>query len=195
MGASSRGKVITPLVRDLGSIAALNWEGKVFNTTNPTLGTGVTGQTSLALTLATIYLQNKGAKVMVPLWLRFTQEGTVANGRIEYTVMALDVDQFTSGTALDINSMNRHLGGSSQVLGHHTATLPAIAPAGNAVKVTHGELDQTVIDPNANDNHEFLPVPGSIIVAPGGGLAIFTTRETTAPTWLFDIGWAELEVV
>ncbi len=194
MGASSRGKIITPLVRDLGSIAALNWEGKVFNACNPVLGTGVVGQTSLALTLATVYFQNRGAKAMVPLWMRFTQEGTVANGRIEYVVYALDADQFTSGTALEIQCMNRALGGSSQVLGHHTATIPAIAPAGNAVEVTHGELDQTVTDPNAEDASNFLPAPGSVIVKPFGGLAIYTQRETTAPAWLWDIGWAELEV-
>ncbi len=93
MSLSSSDNPRVPFVRDFGSIAALAWEGKVFNTTNPVLATGVTGQTSLALTLATVLLRNKGAKAMVPLWARFVQTGSVAGGRIEVVSYAIDSDQ------------------------------------------------------------------------------------------------------
>ena len=123
MAKSSSDKTPLPLIRDFGNIPALVWEGKVFNTENPTLATGVTGQVSLALTLATIQLRNLGTKAMIPLWLNFTQTGSVAGGRIEIVVFALDNDQFTSGTALEINCTNRQKALPSQVKGFHTVSV------------------------------------------------------------------------
>ncbi len=194
MAKSSTDSTPLPLIRDFGNIAALAWEGKVFNTENPTLATGVTGQTSLALTLATIQLRNLGSKAMVPLWLKFAQAGSVAGGRIEVVVYALDNDQFTSGTALEVNCTNRQKASPSQVSAWHTATIPALT-ADNAVELYSTDIFMTVLLNNADNNLDLVGGrPGCWVINPGGGLVIYTNAASTGPTWHFDLGWAELEV-
>ena len=182
-----------PLVRDYSLAHSMIWEGKAFHVANPTMLTGVTGQTSHALTLATVYLGNRGSKKMVPLWARFSQSGTVAGGRIQYGIKQADTDQYTSGTALTVEALNRQFRGGSQVIAAHTATIPAFT-AGNALNVAAGELFMTVLVNNAADPIDMLPFPGCCVVNPGGALYIYTNAATTGPTWQFDVAWAELEV-
>ncbi len=193
MAKSSSDKTPLPLIRDFGNIAALVWEGQVFNTCNPVLGTGITGQTSLALTLSTVQLRNLGSKAMVPLWARFVQVGSIANARIHVVSYAYDNDQYTSGTALEINCTNRQKASASQVQGAHTATIPALT-VGNAVEMSSGEIFKSVTTVNTGDFHELLEAPGAFVINPGGAWSIYTWCGTTGPTWLFNIGWAEIEV-
>ena len=194
MAKSSTDGTPVPFIRDFGNIPALTWEGKAFNVENPTLATGITGQTSLALTLATLHFHNNGAKAMVPLWLNFTQTGSVAGGRIEVVIYAFDVDQFTSGTACEVNCTNRQKKSGSQVTVDHTSTIPSITPAGNNVELYSTEVFQTVSAVSNGEPTNFLPSPGCWVIAPLGGLAIYTNAASTGPTWHFDCGWAELEV-
>ena len=193
MAASSNDKNPLPLIRDYSLAQTLIHEGKAFHVANPTMLTGVTGQTSHALTLATIYLGNRGSKQLVPLWARFSQSGTVAGGRIQTGIKIADTDQFTSGTALTVEPLNADIGGGSQVVGYHTATIPAFT-AGNARNLTARELFMTVLLDNAHDPADLIPFPGCCVVNPGGALYIYTNAATTGPTWQFDVAWAELEV-
>ena len=193
MAKSSVDKSPLPLVRDFSLAQTMIYEGKAYHVANPTMLTGVTGQTSHALTLATIYLGNRGSRQMVPLWARFSQSGTVAGGRIQWGIKIADTDQFTSGTALTVEPLNADLGGGSQAVGQHTATIPAFT-AGNARNLAAGELFMTVLLNNAADPLEMLPFPGCCVINPGGAMYIYTNAATTGPTWQFDVAWAELEV-
>ena len=193
MAKSSVDKSPLPLVRDFSLAQTMIYEGKAFHVANPTMLTGVTGQTSHALTLATLYLGNRGSRQMVPLWARFSQSGTVAGGRIQWGIKIADTDQFTSGTALTVEPLNADLGGGSQAVGQHTATIPAFT-AGNARNLAAGELFMTVLLNNAADPLEMLPFPGCCVINPGGAMYIYTNAATTGPTWQFDVAWAELEV-
>ena len=193
MAKSSVDKSPLPLIRDFSLAQTMIYEGKAYHVANPTMLTGVTGQTSHALTLATIYLGNRGSRQMVPLWARFSQSGTVAGGRIQWGIKIADTDQFTSGTALTVEPLNADLGGGSQAVGQHTATIPAFT-AGNARNLAAGELFMTVLLNNAADPLEMLPFPGCCVINPGGAMYIYTNAAITGPTWQFDVAWAELEV-
>ena len=191
--SSTQDKNPLPLVRNYSDAQSLIWEGKAFHVANPTAQTVVVGQTSHALTLATIYLGNRGSKKMVPLWARFAQGGTVAGGLIFWTVKMADTDQFTSGTALTVLPLNRHYRAGSQVTATHTATIPAFT-AGNATTLAGGAVFQTVSAANAGDPTEMFPFPGCSVVNPGGALYIYTNAATTGPGWEFDVAWAEVDV-
>ena len=193
MAKSSVDKSPLPLIRDFSLAQTMIYEGKAYHVANPTMLTGVTGQSTHALTLATIYLGNRGSRQMVPLWARFSQSGTVAGGRIQWGIKIADTDQFTSGTALTVEPLNADLGGGSQAVGQHTATIPAFT-AGNARNLAAGELFMTVLLNNAADPLEMLPFPGCCVINPGGAMYIYTNAATTGPTWQFDVAWAELEV-
>ncbi len=193
MAGSSKDKQPVPLVRDLGVIANLTLEGRVFSVCNPTLQTEVVGQTSLAATLATVYIANLGARALMPLWGTVYQGGTVAGARIEFSIKQLKTSQFTSGTSLVVTKAYPAGGFSSQVDANHTATLPAFT-AGNLHDVATGSIFHTVSVANAGNPLNLFPNPGSICVAPGGGLAIYINAGSTGPGLLFSIGWAELDV-
>lgn len=191
--SSTRDKNPLPLVRDYSLAQSMIWEGKAFHVANVTMLTGITGQTSHALTLATVYLGNRGSKKMVPLWARFSQSGTVAGGRIQYGIKMADVDQYTSGTALTVEALNRQVVGGSQVTAAHTATIPAFT-AGNATNLAAGEIFQTVTANSEGAYQDILPFPGCCVVNPNGALYIYTNAATTGPTWQFDVAWAEMDV-
>lgn len=193
MAKSSVDKSPLPLIRDFSLAQTMVYEGKAYHVANPTMLTGVTGQTSHALTLATIYIGNRGSRQMIPLWARFSQSGTVAGGRIQWGMKIADTDQFTSGTALTVEPLNADLGGGSQAVGYHTATIPAFT-AGNARNLAAGELFMTVLLNNAADPLDMLPFPGCCVINPGGALYIYSNAATTGPTWQYDVAWAELEV-
>lgn len=182
-----------PLVRDYSLAQSLIWEGKAFHVSNVTAQTIIVGQTSVALTLATVYLGNRGSKKMVPLWAKFAQGGTVAGGRIFWNVKTADTDQYTSGTALTVNALNRHYRAGSQVTAAHTATIPTFT-AGNALTLSSGSAFQSVTVANAGDPLDMFPFPGCCVVNPGGALYLYSNADTTGPGWEFDIAWAELEV-
>ena len=182
-----------PLVRDYSLAQSMIWEGKAFHVSNVTAQTIIVGQTSHALTLATVYLGNRGSKKMVPLWAKFAQGGTVAGGLIFWTIKTADTDQYTSGTALTVNALNRHFRAGSQVIAAHTATIPTFT-AGNALTLGGGAVFPTVTVANAGDPTEMLQIPGNCVVNPGGALYIYTNAVTTGPGWEFDVAWAELEV-
>ena len=194
MARSSVDKVPIPLVRDFGDILGANWEGKVFHVNNPTIGTGVTGQTSYAATLSTFTFRNVSAnRVMVPLYCLLYQTGSVAGGRISIHVSTLETGQFTSATALTAYNSNQQSGNGPTVLAYHTATLPAFT-TGNQRLVNTLDCFQTVSATNDNNPINAFPAPGFVGVRPGGQLDIFTLAASTGPTWFFNIAWAELEV-
>ena len=130
---------------------------------------------------------------MIPLWSRFAQVGTVAGGQIFWGIKIADTDQFTSGTALTVEPLNADLGGGSQAVAYHTATIPAFT-AGNARNLAQGAVFMTVTTNNAGDPTEMLPFPGCAVINPGGAMYIYTYATITGPTWVFDVAWAELEV-
>ena len=193
MAKSSQDKYPVPLIRDYGDLASLVFEGKVYHVTNPTVGTAVVGQTSYAATLATITLRNLGDPIMVPLYADMVQSGTVAGGRIIFNTQVLEVDQFTSGTALTVKNSNWRFGDQSGVLAYHTATIPTLT-TGNARLVYSGEIFQTVSAANADNALDAFKYPGFVAVRPKGGLNIYTNAATTGPGWSFNIAWAELDV-
>jgi len=193
MAKSSLDKMPVPLVRDYGDLMTLVFEGKVYHVTNPTVGTPVVGQTSYAATLATITLRNLGDRLMIPLYAKFVQSGTVAGGRIIYNVQVLESDQFTSGTALTVKNSNWRFGDTPGVLAYHTATIPTLT-TGNARLVTSGEIFQTVSAANADNTLDAFAPMGSVAVRPKGGLNIYTNAATTGPGWSFNIAWAEIDV-
>lgn len=191
--SSTQDKSPIALVRDMSLAQTLIAEGKAFHVSNPTAQTAVVGQTSHALTLATIYLGNRGAKAMVPLWARFSQVGTVAGARIFTSIKYARVDQFTSGTANTVEPLNGRTGLQSQVTAAHTATIPTFT-AGNAMNLGGLGIFQSVSAVVTSDVHELLPFPGCIVVNPGGALYIYTNAGTTGPGWEYDVAWAEIEV-
>ena len=192
MAKSSLDKLPVPLIRNYDDILSLAGEGKVFHVNNPTIGTGVTGQTSYAATLSTLTFRNTSSnKIMVPLYAKLSQTGSVAGGIITIHVSTLEVGQFTSGTALTVYNANQQVTSSPSVLAYHTATLPTFT-TGNQRLVHTETIFQTVTA--ANRTPVVFPAPGFAQVRPGGQLDIYTLAATTGPTWMFNIAWAELEV-
>lgn len=192
MAKSSLDKIPVPLVRNFDELMSEAWEGKVFHVNNPTIGTGVTGQTSYAATLSTFTFRNTSAnKIMVPLYAKLYQTGTVAGGIITIHVSTLETGQFTSGTALTAYNNNQTKQDAPAVLAYHTATLPTFT-TGNQRLVHTETVFQTVTA--ANNLPIVFPAPGFVQVRPGGQLDIYTLAATTGPTWMFNIAWAELEV-
>ena len=193
MARSSSDKVPVPLLRDLGDIMGATWEGKVFHVNNPTIGTGVTGQTSYAATLSTLTFRNVSQnKVMVPLYCKLYQTGSVAGGIITAHVSTLETGQFTSATALTAYNANQQVLTAPTVLAYHTATLPTFT-TGNQRLVHSMTTFQTVTALNS-DPMEVFPTPGFCAVRPGGQLDVYTWATITGPTWNFNASWAELEV-
>ena len=193
MAASSVDKTPVALVRNYNDVAALVLQGKAFVITNPTIDTGVVGQTSYAATLATFALRNLGSKVMVPLYCLLSQTGTVGGGRISCHTVALRDDQYTSGTAVTPVNLNSSSGDGSTVLASHTATIPTIT-TGNSAQVATIDIFQTVSAAGENNPTNAWPFPGFVAVRAGGSLLVYTDATITGPAWFFNIAWAELEV-
>lgn len=192
MAKSSLDKIPVPLVRNFDDLLSANWEGKLFHVNNPTIGTGVTGQTSYAATLSTLTFRNVSSnKIMVPMYARLYQTGTVGGSIITIHVSTLETGQFTSGTALTVYNSNQNKQDAPAVLAYHTATLPTFT-TGNQRLVQTETIFQTVTA--ANSLPVVFPSPGFVQVRPGGQLDIYTLATTTGPTWFFNVSWAELEV-
>ena len=180
------------LVRDYGSVAALVQNGVVFLINNPTIDTGVTGQTSYVATTPTFTLRNVGPRMLVPLYAQLYQTGTVAGATIFVNVSTLETGQFTSGTQMTPVNANQHVSQGATVLAYHTSTLPAFT-TGNQRFIAGARLTQTVTAYQEYYPFEAFPTPGFCAVAPGGQLDLYTYAATTGPTWNFNIMWAELE--
>ena len=193
MAASSIEKTPIALVRNYNDILGLALQGNVFGVTNPTVDTGVVGQTSYAATLATFSLRNLGSKLMVPLYCMLSQTGTVGGGRISVHTQTLDTDQFTSGTEITVRNRNGYRGSASTVRAYHTATLPTFT-TGNATQVTTMDVFQTVSAAGENNPTNAWPMPGWVVVKPNGAIHVYTDATITGPAWFFDIAWAEIEV-
>ena len=193
MAASSIEKTPIALVRNYNDVLGLSLQGNVFGVTNPTVDTGVTGQTSYAATLATLSLRNLGSKIMVPLYCLMSQTGTVAGGRISVHSQTLDTDQFTSGTEITVRNRNGYKGAAPTVRAYHTATLPTFT-TGNATAVATLDVFQTVSAVSTSDPVDVWPFPGFVAVKPNGALHVYTDATITGPTWFFNIAWAEIEV-
>ena len=196
MARSSVDKIPVPIVRDYGDIMALVWEGKVFHINNPTIGTGVTGQTSYAATLSTFTFRNVSSnRVMVPLYCLLYQTGTVGGGRITIHTSTLETGQFTSGTAVTAYNANQQSQSAATVLAYHTATLPTFT-TGHQRLVNTLDVFQTVTAANSGNPIDAFAssTPGFVSVRPGGQLDVYTLATITGPTWFFNIAWAELEI-
>ena len=192
MARQSSDKIPLPILRNMDSINTLVEEGKVFGVTNVTIGTGIAGQTGTTYTSIspTFSFRNVGSKVMVPLLCKLYQTGTVADIRVNVHVATLETGQFTSGTALTAYNRNQWSSNAATVLPYHTATLPQDSTGNRKLRHT-AALFQTVTAANADVDG--FPDPGFTMVRPGGQLDIYTLGSTSAPTWFFDIQWAELE--
>ena len=194
MAPSSKDVPAVPLYRDIDNLPGLTWEGKVFGVSNPTVGTGILTQVSYAATLATFWFRNLGAKAMVPLYALLSQMGVVAGTVIVASVQTLEVDQFTSGTALTVKNRNQEVGDAPGVLAYHTATIPSLS-TGNANQVFAREIFQTVTAANPDETFNVWPYPGFCVVRPGAAIGLYVNTTTTSGANLdFSISWAELEV-
>ena len=196
MARLSSDKQPVPYLRDYNKIRNLMFDGKVFGVTNPTIGTGITGQTGTTYTSisTTFTFRNVGSKVMVPVVGLLAQTGTVADIRITVHVSTLNTGQFTSSVAaLTAYNRNQNSGAQATVAAHHTGTLPQDTTGNRTLRHTMS-IFQTVTADNAGTPVSIFPYPGFTMVRPGGQLDIYTLGSSSAPTWFFDIQWAELDI-
>mgnify|MGYP001576052277 FL=1 len=192
MARQTSDKIPLPLIRNMDSINTLVEEGKVFGIANTAVGTAVTGPTgAYVATTPTFTFRNTGSKVMIPLFAKMHQTGVVADIRIKIHVSTLDTGQFTSGTAITAFNRNQWSSNASTVMAFSSATLPAFT-TGNQKLVHTMDMFQTVTAANADTDG--FPEPGFTMIRPGGQLDIYTVGSTSAPSWFFNIEWAELEV-
>ena len=192
MARTSSDKIPLPLIRNMDTIATMVEEGQVFGVSNVTIGTGITPVTGgYVATTPSFTFRNLGNKVMVPLFAKFYQTGTVADVRIAVHVSTLETGQFTSGTALTAYNRNQWSSNAATVSPFHTSTLPAFTTGNQRLRYT-ASIFQTVTAANADI--DLFPEPGFTMVRPSGQLDIWTIGSTSAPTWFFSMEWAELDV-
>lgn len=194
MARGSSDKNPLPLVRNFDTINTMVEEGKVFGITNPTVGTAVLGPTgAYSAFVPTWSFRNLGNKVMVPLFAKATQTGLVADIRILVHVSTLETGQFTSATTNN-TSFNRNQWSSNVATVQAYVTsivLPAFTTGNQRLRYSN-TMFQTVSAANADV--DLFPEPGFTMVRPGGQLDIYTVGSTTAPSWFYNIEWAELDV-
>ena len=200
MARLSSDKQPVPYLRDYNKVRNMVFDGKVFGVTNVTIGTGITGQTGTTYTSATstFSFRNAGSKVLVPVLGILTQTGTVADIRITVHVSTTETSLFSSGTALTAYNRNQNSGAQPTVLPFHTVTHTSAANPDTSLnrKLRHSlSIFQTVTADNpGNGPVSIFPYPGFTMVRPGGTLDVYSLGSSSAPTWFFDIQWAELDI-
>ena len=196
MARLSSDKLPVPYLRDQNKIRNMVFDGKVFGVTNPTIGTGITGQTGTTYTAisSTFTFRNLGNKVMVPLIGLLTQTGVVADIRVSIHVSTQNSGNFTSGTALTAYNRNQNSGTQPTVAPFHTATNPQDLTGNRLLNHTMSIFQTVTADTPGSVPMSIFPYPGFTMVRPGGQLDIYSLGSSSAPVWFFDIQWAELDI-
>lgn len=161
--------------------------GRRFYTTHQTLGTFITGQTSIANTTPTFLLRQSGATVRAILRsITLTQMGTVAGGTIFIAVVLDTADRFSAGgVAITPQNVSGDSATASAITSFLTNPTATAAGAGTRVIVqtgapaTLGTITQILF----NDG---------VIVPTTGALLVYTQAGTTGPSWGFVEEWEEI---
>jgi hypothetical protein len=149
----------------------------------------VTGQTSFANTTPTFMIDVPEGITVIPLFVDLSQAGTVAGGDIELIIEIDNADRYGSGGTSETVLCTRTTGGNPNVCAVYSG---ATANAGFGQRVFSAK-----IAPDVSPAEGILPGPLWVppipyfLVGPAG-LLVYSWAGTTGPTWLWSIGWAEI---
>lgn len=179
---------------------ALAREGRVFVASDADENDVITGATSYAATTPTLLLEVPNGKVALPLWVALQQSGSVAGGNISVAVSFDIISRYTSGgTAETIRSTRSDHPLTPGCTLYSTGGSAIVAPAASRAQ---GLFFQTIMQdvalvatdiplPFANNGVWRPPAP-LYLVGPAA-LLVFTYAATTGPSWLWSVGWAEID--
>ena len=162
-----------------------SFEGKVFIGGDADQNDMVTAQTSFANTTPTFCLDVPTGTTAIPLFVNLSQSGTVAGGDINVLIEIDKVKRFSSGTAeTSFNTMPF----AAQCGIYSTVT----AVAGYGMTVFRATLAPDVSPAEGAVQGPFWRPDFPIALKGPASLLIYTYAASTAPTWLWNIGWVEL---
>ena len=179
-------KIISELNDPIWRLAAY---GQIFVGGDADQNDTVTGQTSFAATTPTWIIDVPDGITIIPLWVDLSQTGTVAGGDIELVIEIDDADRYnTGGTSETVLSTRTSGGNTNQCLIRSGAT----ANAGFGQRVFSADIAADVSPAEGIlPGPLWVPVTPMFLVGPAGFL-VYTWAGTTGPTWLWSVGWAEI---
>jgi hypothetical protein len=159
--------------------------GARFSFTHQTLGSTVTGQTSLAATTPTFLIAQTTAGTRLTLnRIELTQDGTVAGAKIDVIVAIDTANRFSSGGATHVPQ--NHSARSTVTSGATCYTNPTASAAGGGTRY----LDGTNIAALVN-TRTVLYYYDEAQIGTTGSILIYTSAATTGPTWKWRIVYTE----
>ena len=167
----------------------LAMDGRTFVASDADQNDLVTGQTSFANTTPTFLLRVPAGTICVPLFLNLSQTGTVAGDFINVIIELDDADRWaSSGTVETIFS------------GLKTPQTPrcevrsgATASGGYGVRVWGATIAQDVSPAEGAVQGPYWRPEMPYLLEGPASLLIYTYAGTTGPTWLWSLGWGELD--
>jgi len=181
-------------VSDLGGIAmAAARSGRMYIAGDADQNDTVTGQTSFANTTPTFLLNVPSGVTAIPLFVNLAQSGSVAGDFITVSIEIDDIAAYSSGGTAETIFRNYVGSGTSPGAAVYSG---ATAVAGYGIMVHHSTHAEDV-DPASADagltSHLLWVPPVPLILKGPASLKVFTYAATTAPTWLWSLGWAEVD--
>jgi len=194
--------------------------GKYFKATNPAFGTGiaqsiVTGFLATSPILSIFNSAGSGGLSIHPDYIKLICTAAGATSTAAHLAIVLDViNRFSSGGST-ITAANPNSGSSttSKAVINFGALVATAASAarqigrdaiktqaapcwvvGDEVFIKFGNFDNTFGPTNGAASNIYPAPTGPVVIAPGHTLLLYlwnVANATTAPSWEFEMGWAE----
>lgn len=158
--------------------------------------TVLSASTSYAATDPTFLLAVPDGTVAIPLWVRLVQAGSVAGGAISIHISIDNTNLYSSGGTSEAIDNLRTDGAAANSTLYSSAGSAIVASAATGARaiIWHHVIAPDVA-PASADAAQFDVLwtpPAPLYVVGAGSFLIYTYAATTAPTWYWSIGWAEI---
>lgn len=181
---------------ELFTIDWLEWvlSGHAYQISNAAAETATAATTSGGTNLSTpfLYVGVPSGTTIVPLEIRLTQGGSVANDAFTVIVIAENAAAYSSGgTAITPDNLRTDAPNSSVCTCYSGATITA--PDDDRALFA-GIYSQNVADPDHSDESFFWTARNGVppVIVGAGSLLIYAYVATTAPSLYFRVVWLEL---
>ena len=181
-----------PNFRGVGFAADYLWrlaqEGRLFIASDADQNDAVTGQTSFANTTPTFLLQVPDKTVALPLFINLSQTGPVANAAFDVIIEIDNVERYsTGGTSEKVYNPR----GSASRGNKCTLRSGATALAGYGIRAWGATIAADISPAEGAVQGPFWKPEIPYFLEGPAALLIYSYVATTAPTFLWSIGWAE----
>lgn len=175
-----------PTLIDVGYRHRLTRKGRRFIATHQTLGTDITGQTSLVATTPTFLLYQASEATLIAInSIVLSQSGTVAGGLIDLVVGIDNTNRFSAGGT--VVTPSNLLAGDATTANSTFRTNPTATAAGTTDYIFNRTVAASL------GAVSVLDIGDEVVIPQTGSLVIHTAASGTGPSWRFEVDYTEID--